>query len=265
MIRRPPRSTLFPYTTLFRSILLFAALGPAIEAATIWMYKILVDEDLVPRDFGLLVWVVLAYAGLSIAEGIVGFCDEYLSDWVGGRFVVALRTHLFAHLQGLSLGFFERRSLGDVISRVSDDVEEIEDLMLSGVSAALAYVFQLVFFVGALFYLDWQLALVSLVVAPLFFFVARSFSRKIKGAAREERRLSGSISAVAEESHSNATLVQAYNRQDAEVERFRRENEGNFLAQMAATRLSALFSPLVDLIELAGVMLVLGLDRKSVV
>jgi ATP-binding cassette, subfamily B, bacterial len=189
----------------------------------------------------------------------VGFCDEYLSDWVGGRFVAALRTHLFAHLQGLSMGFFERRSLGDMISWISDDVEEIEDLMLSEVASALAYLFQLVFFVGALFYLDWQLALISLIVAPLFFFAARNFSRKIKSAAREERRLSGSISAVAEESLSNPTLVQAYNRQDAEVERFRRENEGNFLAQMAATRLSALFSPLVDLIELAGVMLVLGL------
>ena len=248
-----------PYRRYMPLLLVFAALGPALEAATIWLYKILVDEVLVPQNFGLLVWVVLAYAGLSLAEGIVGFCDEYLSDWVGGRFIVALRTHLFAHLQGLSMGFFERRSLGDMISRVSDDAEEIEDLMLSGVASALAYVFQLVFFVGALFYLDWQLALISLVVAPLFFFAARNFSRKIKSAAREERRLSGSISAVAEESLSNAILVQAYNRQGDEVERFRRENERNFLAQMAATRLGALFSPLVDLIELAGVMLVLGL------
>jgi ATP-binding cassette, subfamily B, bacterial len=248
-----------PYRRFIPLVLVFAALGPAIEAATIWMYKILVDEVLVPREFGLLLWVVLAYAGLSLAEGIVGFCDEYLSDWVGGRFVAALRTHLFAHLQGLSLGFFERRSLGDIISRISDDVEEIEDLMLSGMASALAYLFQLVFFVGALFYLDWQLALVSLLVAPLFFFAARNFSRKIKSAAREERRLSGSISAVAEESLSNATLVQAYNRQDTEVERFRRENEGNFVAQMAATRLSALFSPLIDMIELSGVMVVLGL------
>lgn len=248
-----------PYRRFIPLVLLFAALGPAIEAATIWLYKILVDDVLVPQNFGLLFWVVLAYAGLSLAEGVVGFCDDYLSDWVGGRFVAALRTHLFAHLQGLSMGFFERRSLGDMISRISDDVEEIEELMLSGVASALAYFFQLVFFVGALFYLDWQLALVSLLVAPLFFFAARNFSRKIKSAAREERRLSGSISAVAEESLSNATLVQAYNRQEDEVERFRRENEGNFSAQMAATRLSALFSPLVDLIELAGVMMVLGL------
>jgi ATP-binding cassette subfamily B protein len=248
-----------PYRRWLPVILLLAALGPAIEAATIWMYKVLVDEVLVPREFGLLFWVVLAYIGLSVAEGLVNFCDDYLSEWVGGRFIVSLRTALFGHLQGLSLGFFDRRSLGDMISRLSDDVEEIEELMLSGVTSSLAYLFQVVFFVGALFYLEWRLALVSLFVAPLFWLAARHFSRKIKRAAREERRRTGSISAVAEESLSNAALVQAYNRQEDEIARFHRENEGSFAAQMAATRLSSLFSPLVDLIELAGVIVVIAM------
>jgi subfamily B ATP-binding cassette protein MsbA len=247
-----------PYRRWLPLILLFAALGPAIDAATIWMYKILVDEVLIPQNFGLLLWVVLAYVGLSLAEGLVSFCDEYLSEWVGGRFVVNLRTALFGHLQRLSMGFFDRRSLGDMISRLSDDVEEIEELMLSGITSALAYLFQLVFFVGALFFLEWRLALVSLLVAPLFWLAARHFSRKIKRASREERRRSGSISAVAEESLSNAALVQAYNRQDEEVARFHRENEGSFSAQLAATRLSSLFSPLVNLIELAGVIVVIA-------
>src|SRR5918998_5234916 len=139
-----------PYRRWLPLILLFVALGPAIDAATIWMYKVLVDEVLVPQNFGLLLWVVLAYVGLSLAEGLVSFCDEYLSEWVGGRFVVNLRTALFGHLQRLSMGFFDRRSLGDMISRLSDDVEEIEELMLSGIASALAYLFQLVFFVGAL-------------------------------------------------------------------------------------------------------------------
>jgi subfamily B ATP-binding cassette protein MsbA len=111
--------------------------------------------------------------------------------------------------------------------------------------------------VGALFYLEWRLALVSLFVAPLFWLAARHFSRKIKHAAREERRRSGSISAVAEESLSNAALVQAYNHQEDEIARFHRENEGSFIAQMAATRLGSLFSPLVNLIELAGVIVVI--------
>src|SRR5215210_7179756 len=247
-----------PYRRWLPLILLFAALGSAIQAATIWMYKVLVDDVLVPRDFGLLLWVVLAYLGLTLAAGVVSFCEEYLSEWVGGRFIVSLRTELFRHLQELSLSFFDRRRLGDIIARLSDDIEEIEELMLSEIAEALTYLFQFVFFVGALFYLQWRLALVSLFVVPLFLLVARYFSRKIRRATREERRRMGSISAVAEESLSNAALVQAYNRQENEISRFRRENEGSFVAEMASTRLSALFSPLVNLIELAGVFVVIA-------
>jgi ATP-binding cassette, subfamily B, bacterial len=247
-----------PYRRWVPLIVLLAALGSAIEAATIWMYKVLVDEVLVPRDFGLLLWVVLAYLGLTLAEGVVSFCEEYLSEWVGGRFIVSLRTALFRHLQGLSLSFFDRRSLGDMIARLSDDIEEIEELMISEMASTLTYLFQFVFFVGALFYLQWRLALVSLFVVPLFLLVGRYFSRKLRGATREERRRSGSISAVAEESLSNAALVQAYNLQENEISRFRRENEGSFVAEMAVTRLSALFSPLVNLIELAGVVVVIA-------
>ncbi|MDQ3302640.1 MAG: ABC transporter transmembrane domain-containing protein, partial [Actinomycetota bacterium] len=216
-----------PYRRWLPLVLLFIALVPAIEAATIWMYKVLVDEVLVPKAFDLLPWVILAYVGLTLAEGVVTFCDSYLSDWVGGRFIVSLRTDFFAHLHGLSMDFFDRQRLGDLLSRVTDDVEEIEDLMLSGVASAISYVFQFVFFTAALFYLNWQLALVSLFVVPLFWLAARHFSRKIKIAAREERRRSGSIGAVAEESLSNTALVQAYNRQEEEVTRFHRENEGS--------------------------------------
>src|ERR687893_1102970 len=246
-----------PYRRWLPLIVLFAALGSALGAATIWIYKVLIDEVLVPRDFGLLLWVVLAYLGLTLAAGVVSFGEEYLSEWVGGRFIVSLRTDLFRHLQDLSLSFFDRRSLGDMIARLSDDVEEIEELMLSEIASALTFLFQFVFFVGALFYLQWRLALVSLVVVPLFLLVARYFSRKIRRATREERRRIGSVSAVAEESLSNAALVQAYNRQENEVSRFHRENEGSFVAEMAATRLNALFSPLINLIELAGVVVVI--------
>jgi len=247
-----------PYRRWLPLVLLFIALVPAIETATIWMYKVLVDEVLIPKEFGLLLWVILAYIGLQLAEGVATFCDDYLSDWVGGRFIVSLRTEFFAHLHKLSLAFFDRERLGDVMARVTDDVEEIEDLMLSGMASAISYVFQLLFFTAALFYLNWQLAIVSLFVVPLFWLAARHFSRKIKTAAREERRRSGSIGAVAEESLSNAALVQAYNRQDEEVARFHRENEGSFRAQMAATRLGSLFSPLINMIELAGVVVVVA-------
>jgi ATP-binding cassette, subfamily B, bacterial len=145
-----------------------------------------------------------------------------------------------------------------MLSRLSDDIEEIEEFVISEMASTLTYIFQFVFFVGALFYLQWHLALVSLIVLPLFLVVARYFSRRMGGATREERRRLGSVSAVAEESLSNAALVQAYNQQEYEVSRFHKENEASFAAEMKATRLDALFSPLVDIIQVLGVGVVIA-------
>jgi ATP-binding cassette, subfamily B, bacterial len=247
-----------PYRRWLPIIVLCAVVASALQAATIWIYKILIDDVLVPKDFELLVWVGLAYLGLTLAEGVASFLEDYLSEWVGGRFMVSLRTEFFSHLQSLSLSFFERRSLGDMLSRISDDIEEIEEFVISEMASMLTYIFQFVFFVGALFYLQWHLALVSLIVLPMFLVVARYFSRRIGGATREERRRLGSVSAVAEESLSNAALVQAYNREDHEVARFHKENEASFAAEMAATRLDALFSPLVEIIQVLGVGVVIA-------
>src|SRR5919199_2611052 len=247
-----------PYRPWLYLTLLFVALNPALDTATIWLYKVLVDQVLTQRDFHLFIWVALVYVDLTLLQGIISFGDDYLSTWVGESFLLSLRTRFFRHLQNLSLDFFEERRLGDIISRLTSDIASIESLVLGGVASTLSYVVRLVFFAGMLFYLQWQLALVSLFVAPLFLLAARYFSRLIKQASREKRRRSGSISAVAEESLSNAALVQAYNRQEAEVARLHRENLGSFQAQMASTRLKALFTPLVDIIEIAGVLVVVG-------
>jgi ATP-binding cassette, subfamily B, bacterial len=248
-----------PYRKWIAVSLVFVVLAPAIDTALIWMFKLVVDDVLVPRDFSPFVPLALAYVGLTLFSGLVDFLDDYLTTWTGERFLLRLRTGVFGHLQTLSLDFFERRRLGDLISRITGDVSSIETLVLSGVVDALSYVLRIAFFTAALFYLQWDLALVSLTVAPLFFFLARRFTKRIKVASREKRRRSGSISAVAEESLGNAPLVQAYNRQDAEVERFHRENQGSFAATMAATRLNAVFTPLVDLIELLGALIVIGM------
>jgi ATP-binding cassette, subfamily B, bacterial len=248
-----------PYRRLLYVTLVFVVLTPLVEAALVWMFKLVVDEVLVPKDFGPFWWIALAYLGLNLLDGLLGFADEYFSTWVGERFLLDLRTKLFAHLQNLSLEVFDRRRLGDVLSRLTGDIASIENLVLGGVVDAITFTLRIVVFTGVLLYLRWELALVSLVVAPLFWLAARHFSRLIKQASREKRRRSGSISAVAEESLGNAALVQAYNRQEHEVGRFHTEGQGAFAAQMASSRVRGLFSPLINLIELAGGLIVIGL------
>jgi ATP-binding cassette subfamily B protein len=248
-----------PYRGVFALTLVFAALAPLVEAAQIWLFKHVVDDVLVPRDFGPFAWIAAMFLALVLLDGLIGFADDYLSTWVGERFLLRLRVRVFAHLQHLSMGFFETRRLGDVLSRLTGDVAAIEGLVLSGVADALALTLSLVVFAGALFVLSWKLAAVSLVVLPLFWLVARRFTRLIRAASREKRRRTGSIGAVAEESLAHAALVQAYNRQDDEIARFERESQGALAAQLAATRIKALFTPLVDLIELLGALIVIGL------
>ena len=248
-----------PYRKWLALSLVLIALVPLIDTAMIWMFKVVVDQVLVPQDFGPFIWIAAAYVGLTLVAGVLGFFDLYLANWIGERFLLNLRTRFFAHLQGLSLDFFDRRRLGDLISRLTGDIASIEAFVLSGVTDAISYLLRIVFFSAALFYLQWDLALISLVVAPVFWLAAKRFSRLIKIASREKRRRSGSISSVAEESLSNAALVQAYGGEQREVERFHRENVGSYNAEMASTRLKALYTPLIDLIELVGALLVIGL------
>ena len=253
----------WPYARPYRRWLLVLLIGvaalPAIQTLEIWLFKVARGPGAGAPGLRAVPLDSARVRGLSLLGGLIGFVDDYGSTWIGERFVLSLRTSVFRHLQGLSLDFFERRRLGDLIARLTGDVSAIESFVLSGVADAVSYVLRIVFFAGALFYLSWELALVSLTVLPLFFLSSRRFSRLIKQASREKRRRSGSVSAVAEESLANAHLVQAYNAQELEVERFHRENLASFAAEMASTRLKALFTPLVECIDLAGALLVIGM------
>jgi ABC-type multidrug transport system fused ATPase/permease subunit len=252
----------WPYARPFRGWLvvnvLVIVLVPAIEAAQIWMYKLLIDDVLVPQRFSPFVWIAAAYLGLTVLSGLVSFADDYLSTWIGEGFLRTLRLNLFRHVQELSLDFFERHRLGDVLSRLTGDVSSIETFVLSGLAQSLAYAVQIAIFTGLLFYLRWELALIALAVAPLAWLATRYFTTRIKAASREKRRRGGTLSAVAEESLANVQLVQAYNRQETEVERFDRENLASYAAELATTRVKALFSPAVDILKLGGGLAVIA-------
>ncbi len=231
---------------------------PLVDAGAILLFGVLVDDVLTPRDFGAFPRVAAAFLGITLLVGFLGFVGEYLGAWIGENFLHRMRTRVFAHLHTLSVSFFDRRRLGDLLSRLTGDVNAIENLVLSGVIGIISNLMKIVVFAGVLFYLDWRLALVSLVAVPVFWTAARAFARRIKIVSREARARDGSIAVVAEESLGNATLIQAYGREDAEVDRFAAQSRGSVRAELAATRLGAMFSPLVDLIQVIGVLTIVG-------
>jgi len=231
---------------------------PAIDALEIYLFKLVVDDVLVPRDLGALVPIAAAYLGLALVGALASFGDEYVATWVGERFLLDLRGDLYRHVQSLSADQLGRRRVGDLLARLTGDVQAIERFLLGALGEGVGALARIVLFTAALVLLSWKLAVAALIVAPLFYLAARRFGRLARHAAREKRRRSGSLTAVAEESLNAAPLVQTLNRQGAEVERFRRENAAIMDAELAATRIAGLFGPLVGLIELLGGMLVIS-------
>jgi ABC-type multidrug transport system fused ATPase/permease subunit len=238
----------------FALSLLLVVLVPLLDAAAIWLFKILIDDVLTPHDFAAFPAVAAAYAGITLLSGVIGFADQYLAAWIGENFLHRLRTRVFAHLHTLSVSFFDRRRLGDTLARLTGDVGAIENLVLGAVAQTASALIKIGLFGAVLFYLNWQLALLSLIAVPGFWLVARVFSRRIKTASREVRHHAGSMSVVAEESLSNVVLIQAYGREQAEISRFATQSRGSVGAVLAATRLGALFSSVVDVLEAVGVL-----------
>ena len=233
--------------------------APAIAVVEILLFERLVDDVLVPAEFGPLPYIAAAYIGLNLASAVVSGADDYLSTWVSQRFLVSLRTDTFRHVLAMPLHVHERRRLGDVLSRLTSDIGSVEAFMVRHLTNGVGSLIRLVFFVAALFWLQWELALASMVVVPLFWFVSTRFARFVQDVSRERARRGGSLGSVAEEAIATAPLVQAYNREDEAVAAFHRQTRGIADAELAGSRVRSAFLPVVDLAELVGMLCVIGL------
>jgi ATP-binding cassette, subfamily B, bacterial len=247
-----------PYRGRLAIVLILAMIGPLIDTLSISLYGRLVDEVLMPRQLAMLGPIAAAYVGLTVVGGLLGFGRSYLSAWITEHLLFDLRTRLFAHLQSLPLEFFERSRLGDTVTRVTEDIDELGEFLATGLADGVSDLLKIVFYVGALFYLDVRLAVISLIVAPPFWFMGRRFATRVKALAREQRARDGAVTAIVEESLGNAPLVQAYNGQAAAATGFEKETRSVMATQIALERLRAAYVPFVNLIEVGGMLIVIG-------
>ena len=150
-----------PYRTQVAVAIVLLMGGAAVEMVGPYLTKVAIDQAIPASDFGQLTTVVL----LFLASLALSFAFEYaqvvLTTWIGQRVMYDLRMELFRHLQGLSLRFFDRNPVGRLMTRVTNDVETLNELFSSGVVTVFGDVFTVVFIVAAMFLLDWRLALVT--------------------------------------------------------------------------------------------------------
>jgi ATP-binding cassette, subfamily B, bacterial len=244
---------------------LFAIVAAACEVASIGLFGFITDEVLSRQSLEAF-WVpALAWLGLAIVAGAVSFVGAYATAVGGERFLLSLRDRVFAHVQTLAPDFFDNRRLGDLMARLTDDIEAIEELVGSGLVQLFVTIASVVFFAGAAFYIRWDLALVTLVMVPAFLLVSKYFAAKFRSAAARERLSNGTMNSVIEESLANQSLVQAYNRQRDEAERLHDEGSTWLQANVAQARLSALYGPVAQVIQTICLLVILGVGAWEIV
>ncbi|MFF4354663.1 ABC transporter ATP-binding protein [Streptomyces sp. NPDC001530] len=249
------------WLVLITGCVVIAALA---ETASILLFAELTDHALKAGSLSAFWGPAGAWLGVAVLGALVGYLGNSLAVWTAERFVLRLRAGVFRHVQDLPPDFFQKHRQGDLVERLTGDVEAIEQMVVSGVVGTVSAAFSAVFYATAALWLRWDLALVTFVLAPLFLVAARRFSGRIRTASQEERAADGAITSVVEESLGNVVLTQAYNRRRAEERRLDREARAWMRASVRGARASEMYEQFVEVVETVCVLAVIGLGAWEI-
>ena len=227
--------------------------------------RAIVDQVIGQRDLSRLAGWVIGLIGVHALAELVNFGDQYLRHTLGEQFILDLRVRLYDHLQRLSLSFFERTSTGELMSRVSNDVNALEQFVTHGVILTVVDFLRLLGASVVLLILDWRLALVVLATIPVIAIGLRRFNQRSRPIYRRVRDRLGDINARLQDDLAGIRVVQAFGQEDAELERFHRVSERYYHERVRAIRTWSTFFPALDFVSALGGAVMLGVGAYMVV
>ena len=245
----------WPYARPLRRLIALAVLAiaiqPLLDAIAIVLFARIVDDVVVAHSLDGLPQLAGLFAVVALLRAATAVLDDLLVSWTAERLILEVRSAAFARLQVTSFETLDRQRLGDTLSRLSEDIEAIERLAVSGLMDGLSYAERILVFGGLLGFVAPGLALAVVVLAPLLVWASRRVSRAIRVASRERRRAGGALVAIAEESVANAALVRSYQHEAAELDRYKNEAQKVVAAEMSLSRLRTGFEAATELGEIA--------------
>jgi ATP-binding cassette, subfamily B, bacterial len=263
------------------AIAMAAVLGETLaDVGSPWPIKIVIDSlskestklphwllQFVTRLFGdntlsILNFAVAAVAVIAIVDAISSYTEKYMTTSVSQLVSHDLRLTVYDHIQRLSLADHDEAQTGDLITRVTGDIEAVQDFITSALFGILIDVLTLVGMITVMFLTNWRFTLIALSVVPVLMAVVYSFTRKIKKASRAVRKKQGELISVVQEVLTSVRVVQAFAREDYEQDRFEAESMENVEAAMEARSVKAKLAPLVEVVAAVGTCLVLGFGGR---
>jgi ATP-binding cassette subfamily B protein len=216
-----------------------------------------VDDGIIAADVSALDWIVVAFLAVATLYAAATYLQTYLVGWVGTRALQDLRERVFTHLQSMSIGFFTRRSPGVLISRMTNDIEALNQLVTDGVVTMFSSVLTLVGVVVILLVYDAELALVTFITFPLVAAASIVFRIVSHGAYRETRERIGAITGYLQETLSGVRVVRSFGQEPRHTAAMTELNEANRAANMRTVFLNASYFPGVELLAAVGTAAIL--------
>jgi ATP-binding cassette subfamily B protein len=247
----------YPYRR--RAVLsVVAMLAVTLSSLTVpYLLKIAIDSGIAAGSTTVLTWVIVAFVAVSGINLGASYLQTYLTSWVGSHVIYDLRRQLFAHLQKLSLDFFSRQKTGWIVSRLTNDIDALDQLVTDGVTSLVTNSLTFIGAIVFLFILDWRLALATLSIMPLLIGATLIFRSHSARAYAQVRNKVADVSAHLQESISGMRVLTAFRREQADYERLAVANAAYREVNMRTVVQSGLYFPFVEFMSAAAVVIVL--------
>jgi ATP-binding cassette subfamily B protein len=236
-------------------VLLLLSAGLALVGPRLTQYAL--DVAIPRRDVGLLGTLALLYIGALALDFLADYGQTLLTTLIGQRVMLDLRTRIFGHLQRLSISFFDRNPVGRLMTRVTSDVETLNELFSSGLVTVFGDVFTLAAIMGMMLFMNWRLALVAFSVIPLVWLTATIFRKHVREAFRDIRVRLARLNAYLQEQLSGMRIVQLFRREQASYDEFDRLNRSQLDAHLRSITVYAIFFPVVEFLSSLALALLL--------
>ena len=210
----------WPYRWVFLISVIALVIGAATDTSFAALMKWLVDGTFITKDPGVMKWLPIAIIGITLIRVLANFASHYSINWVGNRVVMDLRKLMFTRLMQLPLGYFSDHASGNLISKFTYDVNQVNSAATGVITVAIKDTLTIVGLLAWLLYLNWKLTLLALTVAPLLAWFVRKFSVRMRQVSRGSQRAMGGITQVLDESIEGHRVVKVFGGQDYEINRF---------------------------------------------
>lgn len=257
------------YLKPYRNWIIFAILltiGVSL-ASTVRPYltKIAIDDNIVKKDPAGLRNIILILFGTLIIQGLLQYSMTYLTQWIGQKTIYDLRMQLFTHLQKLSMSFYDRNPVGRLVTRLTNDIEVLNEMFSSGIVMVFADVFTIAGILFFMFSQSWQLTLISLSVIIPLIYATIIFRRKVRAAYRDVRTLVARMNSFLQEHISGILVVKIFNKEKRTYDDFKEINYDHTVANKRSVLYYSVFFPVVELISAISVGLIIWYGGGKVI